>query len=335
MRTFLLLIFFGVAQWLPLQVAAQMRIGWQVGDVSTVLTLAVEKKLFEAEGLRVELKGFPAGPAMLPALAAGEIDIAWMGEFPTTSGYANGLPIEVFLVPHMHKSHIRVIGNPASGVKTLADLKGKKVGVSIGSTSHHHLLRAIAMAKLTPRDVTLVNLAPANMVPAYLSGQVDAIVTWEPGAGEVEARGGIRLATTESLGTITGILWVARSEYVRKNPQDVQKFLRAWEKATDEYRRNPAESMKYEAKRLNQSVDELAKLTERQNITFPTYAEQLSGAYLGKKGEQTDARLMKHIQSIAVFLRDIDRIKEVPTDWSKLIDVEPLTLYQQSKSSAK
>ena len=94
---------------------AQMRIGWQIGDVSTVLTLAVEKKIFEKHGLAVELKGFPAGPAMLPALAAGEIDIAWMGEFPTVSGYANGLPLEVLLVPHMHKSHIRLVGNPAAG----------------------------------------------------------------------------------------------------------------------------------------------------------------------------------------------------------------------------
>ncbi|WP_162594350.1 taurine ABC transporter substrate-binding protein [Variovorax sp. PBL-E5] len=334
MRTFLTFVLLGLAQWLPLPAAAQMRIGWQVGDVSTVLTLAVERKIFEAQGLSVELRGFPAGPAMLPALAAGEIDVAWMGEFPTTSGYANGLPIEVILVPHMHRTHIRLIGNPANGIRSIADLKGKKIGVTIGSTSHHHLIRALSMAKLTPRDVTMVNLAPANMVPAYVSGQVDAIVTWEPGAGEVEARGGLRLATTESIGSITGILWVARSEYVQKHPLEIQKFLHAWEKATDEYRRNPMESMKYEAKRLNQSVDELAKLTERQSIVFPTYSEQLSQNYLGKKGEQADARLMKHMQSVAAFLHGIDRIKEVPGDWSRLIDVGPLTTYQQSKAGS-
>ena len=143
-----------------------MRIGWQVEDVSTILTLAVEKKIFEAHGLAVDLKGFPAGPAMLPALAAAEIDIAWMGELPTTSGYANGLPIEILLVPHMHNSHIRAIGNPASGIRSIADLRGKKVGVSIGSTSHHHLIRALAIANLNPQGVTMVNLAPANMVPA-------------------------------------------------------------------------------------------------------------------------------------------------------------------------
>src|ERR1700720_4001554 len=56
---------------------AQMRVGWQTGDVNTEFTFAVETKKFEGEGLRLELKPFPAGPAMLPALAAGGIGGAW------------------------------------------------------------------------------------------------------------------------------------------------------------------------------------------------------------------------------------------------------------------
>ena len=310
---------------------AQMRIGWQVGDVSTVLTLAVEKKIFEKFGLAVELKGFPAGPAMLPALAASEIDIAWMGEFPTVTGYTNGLPLEVLLVPHMHTSHIRLVANPAAGIKSVADLRGKKIGVTVGSTSHHHVIRALSSANLKAQDVTLVNLAPANMVPAYLAGQVDAVFTWEPGVGELESRGAVRLATTQSIGSITGILWVSRSDYVKAHPAEVQKFFAAWQAATDEYRQNPRESMKYEAKRLNQTVDELTRLTERQNIVFPTYAEQLSGDYLGKPGEQSTSRLMRHMQGVAAFLKDIDRIKEVPSDWSRIIDVAPLETFQRNR----
>ena len=310
-------------------VLAQMRIGWQVGDVSTVLTLAVEKKIFERHGLTVELKGFPAGPAMLPALAAGELDMAWMGEFPTVTGYTNGLPLEVLLVPHMHTSHIRLVANPAAGIKSLADLRGKKIGVTVGSTSHHHLIRALSSVNLKAQDVTMVNLAPANMVPAYLAGQVDAVFTWEPGVGELESKGAVRLATTQSIGSITGIMWVSRSEYVKGHPAEVQKFLAAWQEATDEYRQNPRESMKYEAKRLNQTVDELARLTARQNIVFPTYAEQLTQEYLGKPGEQSTSRLMRHMQGVAAFLKDIDRIKEVPSDWSRIIDVGPLETFQR------
>jgi taurine transport system substrate-binding protein len=308
----------------------QMRVGWQSGDVNTEFTFAVETKKFEGEGLRVELKPFPAGPAMLPALAAGEIDVAWLGEFPAVTGFANGLPLEVFMVQHMHRSHIRLVARPDAGITTLLDLKGRKIGVSIGSTGHFHLLRALAAAGLSQQDVTLINLAPANMLPAYAAGQIDAALTWEPHVGAMEGRGAVRLATTESLGLITGVVGVARKAYLVERPDDMQKFLKAWDATITAYQKTPAEVMRHEAQRLGQSASDFARLVDRQNLIVPSMQEQLTAEYLGRPGEQANSRMLTYMRDIARFLVTIDRIKAEPTDWSGLINVRPLVAYAQN-----
>jgi aliphatic sulfonates family ABC transporter substrate-binding protein len=300
--------------------AAEMRIGWQTGVVNTHLTYAQQAGLFKQQGLSIELKPFPAGPAMLPAFAANEIDVGWMGEFPAVTGFVNGLPIRLFMVQNMLRTDVRLVAHPGTGAKTVADLKGKRIAITVGSTSHFHLLRALEAAGLRQTDVNIINLAPANMAPAYFAGQVDAVLTWEPSIGEVEAAGGVRIATTESLGTITGLFGVVREDYLKKNPDDVQKLIRAWDAALSAYHANPRKVIEAEAARLTQSVDAVEALLGRQNVAFPSFADQLTQAYMGGPADKNAARLTTHVQDIAQFLLKIERIKSVPDNLSGLIE---------------
>src|SRR5689334_14372162 len=151
----------------PAQDRLPIKIGYQTGDINVLLMYAINTKLFEKNGLDVHLAQFPAGPAMLPALAASEVDLAWMGEFPAVTGYSNGLPIEILFMERIDATNVRLAANPQAGINGLPDLKGKRIGVAIGSTSHFHTLQALAKANLKASDVTLVNLTPANMPPAY------------------------------------------------------------------------------------------------------------------------------------------------------------------------
>ena len=115
-----------------------IKIGYQSGEINVILSYALGSGLFKANGLDVVTAQFPAGPAMLPALAAGETDIAWMGEFPAVTGYSNGLPLEILFMERIDATNVRLAVNPASGITTLSDLKGKKIGIAVGSTSHYH-----------------------------------------------------------------------------------------------------------------------------------------------------------------------------------------------------
>ncbi len=303
---------------------APLRIGFQTGDINTLLMYATQSGQFAKDKVDVKLTPFPAGPAMLPALAAGEIDLAWMGEFPAVTGFSNGMPIEILMMERLDFTNVRLVANPAAGIKSVSDLKGKKVAVSVGSTSHNHLRRALSQAGLKQEDVTIVNLSPANMPPAYVAGQVDAALTWEPNVGLMEKAGAQPIATTRSLGMITGGIWVARQAFTRDNPDTVQAFLKTWRDAQKAYAANPSTVRQYEAKRVGQTAPEFDALIARQTASHPSFEQLLTADFMGPPGKELDSRLMKHLQGIGAFLVAEKRISAAPADWTRLFNTRPM-----------
>lgn len=306
------------AQTMPL------RLGYQSGEINVLLMYAINTKLFEKHRLDVKLSTFPAGPAMLPALASGEIDMAWMGEVPAVTGFSNGMPIEIVMMERVDFTNVRLVASPASGIAKLSDLKGKRVGASVGSTSHNHLLRALAQGGLKQEDITLVNLAPANMPPAFAAGQIDAAFTWEPNIGAIEASGGKVIATTRSLGTLTGGIFVAQQALHKTNPETLHAFLRAWREAQRAYAKDPKGVRQFEAKRVNQTPEQFDALIARQSASHPSFEELLTADFMGTPGKEGDSRLMKHFQGIGAFLVGEKRISALPSDWSRLFNTRPL-----------
>ncbi|MFY7917155.1 MAG: aliphatic sulfonate ABC transporter substrate-binding protein [Rubrivivax sp.] len=304
-----------------------IRIGFQTGDINVLLMYASGAGLLSKQGLEVKMTPFPAGPAMLPALAAAEIDIAWMGEFPAVTGYSNAMPIEILMMERLDFTNVRLVAAPNSGITNVQGLKGKRVAVSVGSTSHNHLLRALAQAGLKQEDVTLVNLTPANMPPAFVAGQVDAAFTWEPNIGLMEKAGGTVIATTRSLGMITGGIWVARQAFTRENPETVQAFLRAWREAQRAYAANPQTVRQFEAKRVNQTPQEFDELIARQTASHPSFEALLTADFMGPPGRELDSRLMKHLQGIGNFLLGEKRVNALPSDWTRLLNTQPIQTF--------
>jgi aliphatic sulfonates family ABC transporter substrate-binding protein len=309
-----------------------IRIGFQTGDINVLLSYGVGSGLFKAQGLDVKLTPFPAGPAMLPALAAGEVDIAWMGEFPAVTGYSNGLPLEILFMERIDLTNVRLVVNPTSGITSLPELKGKRIGVAIGSTSHYHLLQALAQGGLKASDVTLVNLTPANMPPAYAAGQIDAAFVWEPNVGAMERAGAKAIANTKSLGMITGGVWVARKAFTGGSPETVQLFLKAWDLAQRDYRAKPAEVRSFEAKRVDLTPEQFDKLVEGQSVAHPSFEETLTADFLGAPGKELESRLMKHLQGIGAFLLAEKRIQALPGDWAGLFNTKPIQAYRASRT---
>ncbi len=274
---------------------------------------------------------FPAGPAMLPAIAAGEVDLAWMGEFPAVTGYSNGLPIQILFMERIDATNVRLAANPASGIKELTDLKGKRIGVATGSTSHYHLLRALEKAGLKATDVTLVNLTPANMPPAYVAGQIDAAFVWEPNVGAIERAGAKPIATTKSLGMITGGVWAARKAFTDGSPETVQLFLKAWDQAQKDYKAKPAEVRQYEAKRVDMAPEQFDKLIEGQGVGPSDLRADPDRRFHGtaRPGSELAARQASAGHRAPSSSRR-SASRPLPTDWSGLLYTKPVQAYLAS-----
>lgn len=310
-----------------------IRIAYQTGDINTLLMYAYDVGLFKKNHVNVELVPFAAGPAELPAFAGDSIDMGWMGSVPAVAGYANGLPLTIILFERVHSTDLRLDVNPKSDIIKLADLKGKRIAITLGSTSHYELLRAISEAGLTPNDLTIVNLSPVNMPPAYRAGEIDGALTWEPSIGQIEKEGAKVLATTKSLGMIsTGVL-VARQPFVSTHLTAIKNFLKAWQEALQDYQKDPTAVSRFEAKRIHLSPKEFSDLINRMGVYHPTFKQQLTSDYMGVPNDVNDSRLMKHLQSIGNFLLTQKRINKLPANWAPLIDTVPLESVVKNKNN--
>lgn len=308
---------------------AKMRVGYQTGDINNVTMVAAKKGYFDQVGLDVELTPYSSGSAMVPALASEEVDITWFFPFPSLAAYAQGIGLEVVLLDHAPTTAERLIAK--GDIADVSSLRGKPIGVTLGSSGHHSLLSALKQANLTSNDVTLVNLKPAEMVAAFLAGKIDAAWTWEPAAGKLNEQGGKDLATSKSIGAYAVALWAVRKEFAQANPDAMMKFIEAWDLAQQDYLANPAAGQKWEAERLKLPAKKFGAMVDRQGSTVILIKDQLSNQWLGEPGKAAQTDLYKAYEAYADFLVKQGRIDKVPEDLAPLINSSYVANYLKTK----
>jgi len=158
----------------PLKIGYSDWPGWVAWEV------AIEKQWFKQEGVDVKFEWFDY-VASMDAFAAGKLDGVGMTNGDALVTGATGAKSVMIIMNDYSNGNDMVIGKP--GITSVKDLKGKKVGVEIGFVSHLLLLNALKANGMSEKDVELVNV-PTNETPQVLaSGDVDAIVAWQPSSG--------------------------------------------------------------------------------------------------------------------------------------------------------
>ena len=215
--------------------AEPLRVGWVYAMANAPAIVAEQQGLFAAEGLKVELKSFGDGPLLQQAVAAGEIDVAYVGAPPVYQWFSRGL--EGKILAKVNYGQAAVIASTDVPGQTVADLRGKKLaGVAKGS-GMDVLLRGYVLkeyAKLDPdHDISIVAMPPANMNAALERHVVDAAFSWEPFVSEALLRGGSRLVldVNKALPNYPWYVVMAVPKTLRERPDDVVRLLRAHGKA--------------------------------------------------------------------------------------------------------
>ncbi len=171
---------------------SRLRIGFQKGGLLLLVKLrgSLEKAL---PGVAIEWKEFPAGPPLLEALDAGAIDFGVTGAPPPVFAQAAGRDfVAVAAEPGLLHSEALLV-RASSPVHTLAELRGQRIALAKGSSSHYLLLAALQKAGLRVADVQPVYLGPADARAAFESGAVDAWVVWDPYLSIVQAAQPVRV----------------------------------------------------------------------------------------------------------------------------------------------
>jgi NitT/TauT family transport system substrate-binding protein len=214
--------------------------------------VAMEKGFFAEQGLDVELVPFQSGTDIVDALIAGRIDADCMSAITGYWFAAQNVPerFQIFLV-YAAGSNVDntmvVVVRKDSPLKSLKDLKGKKVGTFPGATSVS-LARVIVGKKTDPKKVTFTEIPPANLIGALAAGQIDAYFSPEP-FGMIAVSQGVGRYLMKSPCTLLGLKrgivgggFAFSTKFVQERPEVAKKVKAAIEKGADFIKTNEQEA---------------------------------------------------------------------------------------------
>ena len=179
---------------------ASLRIGFQKGSFNLALLKSYGLLEQRLPGTKVQWTEFPAGPQLLEALALGSVDLGATGDAPPVFAQAAGKDVVYVGAEPPKPDSSAVLVKPDSPLKTLADLKGRRVALQKGSSAHFLTVQAVRRAGLNWGDIHPVYLPPADARAAFERGSVDAWAVWDPYYAAAEVTGELRaLATSRGL----------------------------------------------------------------------------------------------------------------------------------------
>jgi sulfonate transport system substrate-binding protein len=239
----------------------EIRIAYQTA--STVVLIGKAKGWYEEEfgkdGTAVKYDLFLSGPPMIEAFAGDRGDIGNVGDMPPVSAKSNGVDLKIVSRAGVSSISNQLLVRPDGSIKTVQDLKGKKVAVQIGSSAHHFLILLLNQNGLKTGDVNIVNLPATDQQAALESGNVDAAATWEPWGTSLEYAKAAKVLGDHSKIKVNTSVFIARNEFGRSNPDLVERFLRVNQRIIEYIKNNPEEALEIVSKESKLPVPVLRK----------------------------------------------------------------------------
>lgn len=196
-----------------------LRIGYQKSGPLLLLkgTGALEKRL-AGKGVSVTWTEFTSGPPLLEALNVGSLDFGTTGDTPPIFAQAAGADL-LYVGRHANQGRVSAVLVKADGpVKTIGDLKGRKVAFVKGSNANNIVVQVLAKAGLTYKDIQPVNLSPADARAAFERGSIDAWAIWDPYFALAERQPGVRVLTTAEGIVESSSFFLAGRAFTQANP---------------------------------------------------------------------------------------------------------------------
>lgn len=205
----------------PLKIAYSDWPGWTAWDI------AQQKGFFKKHDVKVDLVWLEYG-ASLDAFAGGSVDAVGCANSDSMVLNATGARNLMVLINDYSNGNDKIVGGP--GIKSIKDLKGKKVGVEIGCLSHAMLLHSLKVNGMTESDIELVNMPTHQAVQTLESGDVSAIVAWQPHSGLTlsTVKGSNEIFTSADAPGIIYDMLVVSPKSLMANRAEWQKVVDAW-----------------------------------------------------------------------------------------------------------
>jgi NitT/TauT family transport system substrate-binding protein len=207
-------------------------------EQNALLYIAEAEGFFTRAGLDVVVRDFDSGASALNALFDGQADISEAAEFPVVSSILAGRDLRVLACNDRFENDY-LVARKDRGIQGFADLKGKKIGVARGTVAEFFLSRFLAGHGVKPDAAIIVDVRPAAFVSTLSSGEIDALVAWQPYVNTLQQSLGSPLTLPVQESQMVYGLLVARADWLEENAASVEQFLGALRNAEQYAMRNP------------------------------------------------------------------------------------------------
>ena len=222
----------------------------------------LEKRLAPL-GFKVQWSEFAAGPQQLEALNAGGLDIAYTAESPLIFSQAAGTPLVYLITMPPSGKSVSLLVPVNSPIKSVADLKGKKVAFQKASIGHYLLVKALESVGLKLSDVKSVSLPPPDANVAFSQGKVDAWFIWEPFVTRAEQQKIGRVLTDGDKLRDTSNFYSTSRQFYQAHPDVIKVFLEELQKAEIWSKDHPQEMAQLLAPVTQLDVPTLLKMHDK------------------------------------------------------------------------
>ncbi|SDP19206.1 sulfonate transport system substrate-binding protein [Paenibacillus sp. yr247] len=242
-----------------------VRIGYQkYGTVNFLKANGELDKVLKEKGITIQWTEFPGGPQLLEAMNVGSIDVGHTGEAPPIFAQAAGTPLVYLGHEPASPASEAILIPEKSEIKSVADLKGKKVALNKGSNVHYLLVKQLEKAGLKYEDIQVVFLSPADARAAFEKGSVDAWVIWDPffAAVETSAKAKILADGKDTVANYEFIL--STRSYAENNKETVKVLLDQLAKVDSLSKDRPKELAETLSPQLGIDVPSLERAAKRR-----------------------------------------------------------------------
>ena len=224
------------------QGSTKVRVGYlHTLAVDGQIWVGMERGSFAKQGLELELRQFNTGLELFQAMVGGSLDMlatgAVLSNFP-----ARGQG-KVFLINNVEFATAQLWVREDQGIKGFADLKGKRIATTTGTTAHVFLDTALRANGVDPKDVELLNQRMPDAVTSFISGAVPAVALWVPFNITVRDKvpGAKKLVDAGAFYPKAAIVggWAARNDYYEQNREVCARLVKGWVEANDYFIANP------------------------------------------------------------------------------------------------
>ena len=282
-----------------------------IGTQSLAAPAAIVKEegwLSEAMGVEVDVRYFDSGRDVISAMASGAIDFGMQGSVPAAIAIASGVPCQVVYIHNVLGESEALIVRNNLGINDAQGLIGRRIAVTFATTTHFTLMKYLEVNNIDPSSVVIIDMRAAEIVAAFIRGDIDGAFTWEPHTINMMNNGGVMITSAKDmaeLGYATLDVEIVRTEFAEKYPNLVKAYIHSMDRAVALYRSDSGLAGEIIANNLGLSAEESLQIVGGN--TWLTVEEQKHEEWFGS------IALTNALYSTAIFLYEQGSISQRPS----------------------